>query len=139
MTACARERQRHQQRQDGASLTRRLHYLQVNYYAPAKLSVSDIYAPGGYPDADAAALSAHEGALDPSDASSQRGDACPPPSWPRAVCEIKVMASELVALCSMVPSSSFNSIAWGTGWMVVHEATGRIEDDTSRIHRYDNS
>ena len=62
-------------RQDEASLTRQLHYLQVNYYAPAKLSVSDIYAPGGYSDADAAALSAHEGASDPLDASSQRGEA----------------------------------------------------------------
>ena len=75
MRACARKRLRHQQRQDQALLTWRQYYLQVNYYAPAKLSVSDIYAPGGYPDADAAALSAHEGGSDPSDAGSQRGEA----------------------------------------------------------------
>jgi hypothetical protein len=55
----------------------RLHYLQVNYYAPSKLAVSDIYAPGGCPDVDAAALSAHEGGSDPSDAGAQQGEACP--------------------------------------------------------------
>ena len=118
---------------------RRLHCLQVNYYAPSKLAVSDIYAPGGYPDADAAALSAHEGGANSSDAGSQRGEACPPPRWPAAVCKMKTVSSQLVALCSMVPISSFNSTDWGAGWMVVHEATGCIEDDTSRIHRCDNT
>jgi hypothetical protein len=48
-----------------------------------------------------------------------------------------MMSSELIAPGSMVPHPSFNSTDWGAGWMVVHEATGRIEDDTSRVHRYD--
>jgi hypothetical protein len=51
---------------------------QVNYYAPSKLSVSDIYAPGGYPDADAAALSAHELGAGPAGTGSTQGRSCPP-------------------------------------------------------------
>lgn len=47
--------------------------MQVNYYAPGKLAVSDIYAPGGYPDADAAAMRAHEGAEDQLSSASQQG------------------------------------------------------------------